>query len=238
MQAADIMVLNVITIGPQASVNELAEILLSNRISAVPVVGEHGEIIGIVSESDLMRRAETGTERRRSWWFKLLLGNQMLAAEYVKSHARRVADVMTREVITANPYMPLRDVAALLEKNKIRRVPIVSEGRLVGVVSRANLVQALASARREISAARATSDAMIREELMSRLHAEPWVRSSRINVIVHDGRAELWGIVRSHAEKQGVRVLAEATLGVRSVHDHLLVRPVTPLDDSIISVAA
>jgi CBS domain-containing protein len=225
MIVADVMVSNVITVGPRASVKELADILFANRISAVPVVGEHGELIGIVSDSDLMRHVEISSERCRFRWLELLLGNQAAVAEYVGTDARKVADVMTREVITATLDMPLREVAALLERNSIRRAPVVSGGKLVGIVTHANLIQALATAHKEVKAATATSDSMIREELMSLLDAEPWARSSRINVIVHDGTAELWGIVRSHTEKQRLRALVETVSGVRSVHDNLLVRP-------------
>jgi len=222
MKAADVMVSPVITVGPECSVQDLAEILLENRVSAVPVVSKNGDLVGIVSEGDLIRRTEIDTERRRSRLLALLIGSQPLAAEFVKSHAHRIADLMTRDVIVATPETSLRDIAALLEKSGIKRVPIVSNGKVIGIVSRANLVQALASARKEIKAAAATSDRMIREELLSRLRAEPWARTSRINVIVHDGTVELWGTVRSQAEKRAVRLAAELTPGVRTVNDNLI----------------
>jgi CBS domain-containing protein len=223
MKAADVMVSTVVTVGPECSVQDLAETLLENRISAVPVVSNGGDLVGIVSEGDLIRRTEMDTERRRSRWLALLIGAQPLAAEFVKSNGCRVADVMTRDVVVATPDTPLRHIAALLEKNGIKRVPIVSHGKLVGIVSRANLVQALASARKEIKAATATSDRMIREELLLRLRTEPWARTSRLNVIVHDGTVELWGAVRSPAEKQAIRLAAELTRGVRAVSDNLIV---------------
>ena len=225
MKAADVMVTTVVTVGPECSIENVANTLLENRVSAVPVVS-NGDLVGIVSEGDLIRRTEIDTERRRSRWLALLIGTQPLAAEFVKSHAGRVADVMTRDVIVATPDTPLRHIAALLEKNGIKRVPIVSNGKLVGIVSRANLVQALASARKQIKAAAATSDLMIREELLSRLRAEPWARTSRLNVIVHDGTVELWGTVRSRAEKQAFRSAAEVTSGVRAVNDNLIVESV------------
>jgi CBS domain-containing protein len=223
MKAADVMVSTVVTVGPECSLHELVETLLENRISTVPVVANGGALVGIVSEGDLLRRTEMDTERRQSRWLALLIGTQPLAAEFVKSHARRVADVMTREVIVAAPDTPLRHIAALFEKNGIKRVPIVSNGKLVGIVSRANLIQALASARKEIKAAAATSDRMIREELLSRLRKEPWARTSRLNVIVHDGTVELWGTVRSRAEKQAIQLAAELTSGVRAVNDNLII---------------
>jgi CBS domain-containing protein len=223
MKAADIMVSPVITVGPDRSVQDVAEILLENRISAVPVVSKDGNLLGIVSEGDLIRRIEIDTERRPSRWLAFAIGSQPLAAEFVKSHAHRVADVMTREVIVAPPDTPLRHIATLLEKNGIKRVPIVSNGKLVGIVSRANLIQALASARKEVKAAAATSDRMIRDELLSRLRKEPWARTSRLNVIVHDGTVELWGTVRSRAEKQAIQLAAELTSGVRAVNDNLII---------------
>jgi CBS domain-containing protein len=223
MKAADVMVTTVVTVGPECSIENVADTLLENRVSAVPVVSNGGDLVGIVSEGDLIRRTEIDTERRRSRWLALLIGTQPLAAEFVKSHASRVADVMTRDVIVATPDTPLRHIAALFEKNGIKRVPIMSNGKLVGIVSRANLIQALASARKEIKAAAATSDRMIREELLSRLRTEPWARPSRLNVIVHDGTVEMWGVVRSRAEKQAIRLTAELTPGVRAVNDNLIV---------------
>jgi len=225
MNAADVMVSNVITVTPETSVREVADVLLANRISAVPVVGKNGELVGIVSEGDLIRRAETGTERRRSWWLELLTGATPLAAEYVKSHARKVADIMTHRVITAAPDTPLRTIAELLEKNSIKRVPIVKNRKVIGIVSRANLVQALASRWKEREAQPA-ADLTIREEVMARLDAEPWTRFTPFNVIVHDGTVDLWGIVDSETAKQAVRVVAEVTPGVLGVNDNLVVKPI------------
>ena len=128
MQAADVMVTDVITVGPNTTVNQVADILLKNRISAVPVVGEQGEILGIVSEGDLIRRAELGTLQRNSWWLDLLASKESLAINYVKTHALKVADVMTTDVITATPETSLADIATLLEANRIKRVPIVKNG--------------------------------------------------------------------------------------------------------------
>ena len=224
MNAADVMVTNVITVGLDACLQDVAHLLLTNRISAVPVVDSDGKVVGIVSEGDLMRRAEAGTGRRRSWWLSLLTGKEGLAAQYVKEHSRKVADVMTRDVITATPDTPLQDIANILEKNSIKRVPIIKAGKMVGVVSRANLLQALASLRKQIEGG-TPNDTKIRETVVQRLNAEPWLRSSLINVIVQDGTVELWGIVDSPTEKKAVRVAAEETPGVRAVNDNLIIRP-------------
>ena len=224
MNAADVMVTNVITVGLDACLQDVAHLLLTDRISAVPVVDSNGKVVGIVSEGDLMRRAEAGTGRRRSWWLSLLTGKEGLAAQYVKEHSRKVADVMTRDVITATPDTPLQDIANVLEKNSIKRVPIIKDGKMVGLVSRANLLQALASLRKQIEGG-TPNDTKIRETVVQRLNAEPWLRSSLINVIVQDGTVELWGIVDSPTEKKAVRVAAEETPGVRAVNDNLIIRP-------------
>jgi len=226
MKAADVMVSNVITVRPDTSVQEVAEALLANRISAVPVVSKAGELVGIVSEGDLIRRAETGTDRRRSWWLELLVGSTPLAAEYVKAHARMVGEIMTRTVVTATPETSLRAIAELLEKNSIKRVPIVKSRKVVGIVSRANLVQALAARWKEREPQRSGNDLTIREEVMARLDAEPWTRYAPINVIVHDATVELWGIVDSETVRAAVRVAAEITPGVSAVNDNLVVKPI------------
>jgi CBS-domain-containing membrane protein len=226
MKAADVMVTNVITVGPDACVQDVARALVEARISGVPVVGSDGKLLGIVSEGDLMRRAEAGTGRRRPWWLAVLTGREVLASEFIKEHSRKVADVMTRQVVTAAPDTPLWTIANLLEKNAIKRVPIVQDGKVVGIVSRANLLQALASFSKRVEAAAPDTDSNIREKVLTQLKAEPWSRPSLINVIVQDGTVELWGIVDSASEKKAVRVAAEVTPGVRAVNDNLIIRPV------------
>jgi CBS domain-containing protein len=225
MNASDVMATNVITVGPDASVQEVANILLANRISGLPVVDEHGELVGIISEGDLIRRAELGTERHRSWWLQLFADEprEVLATEYVKSHACRVGDIMTREVIAATPSTPLSDIATTLEKNRIRRVPIVERGKVVGVVSRANLVQALATLRQAIEPATMT-DSVVREKVMAQLRSEPWTTFSTLNATVQSGTVELWGVVGSEAEKEAARVAAEGVAGVRAVENNIMVR--------------
>ena len=180
MKASDVMVSNVITVGPEATVQDVAELLLHHRISAVPVVGAKGEILGIVSEGDLINRPESETERRKPWWLDALASNEGLAADYVKSHSRNVADVMTRDVITASPETSVAEIAALLERNRIKRVPIVDNGRIVGIVSRANLLQGLASLKGKAPPA-TPDDSAIRERVMARLQSERWARPALIS---------------------------------------------------------
>ncbi|MDC7787944.1 CBS domain-containing protein [Rhodoplanes sp. TEM] len=225
MKASDIMATSVVTVTPDTSVQDVAEILLKNRISGVPVVDPDNRPIGIVSEGDLFRRAESGTGHERSWWLKLLMGRETLAAEFVKEHARRVADVMTRELITATPDTPVAEIASLLERHHIKRVPIVQGGRLVGLVSRANLLHALATLRRQAPTS-PVADADLRKTIMARLEDEPWLSTSLINVTVTNGVVDAWGVVDSAAEKQALRVAIEEIPGVRTVNDNLVIRPV------------
>jgi CBS domain-containing protein len=153
-------------------------------------------------------------------------GSRTLAAEYVKEHSQKVTDVMTRSVVTAAPDTSLQEIAALLEKNGIKRVPIVQDGLVVGIVSRANLLQALGS--RKPTGVGASNDLAIREAVLNRLKAESWSHPSLINVIVQDGTVELWGIVDSKTERKAVRVAAETTPGVRVVNDNMIMRPAEP----------
>jgi len=226
MKAADVMVSTVITVPPEASVQDVANVLMTNRISAVPVVTAGGDLVGIISEGDLIRRVETDTDHRRSWWIELLLGRGPLAAEYVKSHSRKVSDLMSRDVITASPETPLRDVAGLLEKNGIKRVPIVADGKLVGIVSRANLVQALAVQKKPVEAQPPADDLAIREAVMARLDGKLWTKFAPVNVIVRNGIVDIWGIVDSETVRQAIRVAVEETPGVRGVNDNLSVQRV------------
>lgn len=219
MQVRDVMVTPVITVNPSNSVQEVAKLFLEKKISAVPVLDQMGSLVGIVSEGDLLHRVEAGTERRRSWWLEGFIGNDVLAAEYVKAHGRKVADIMTRRVITASPETPLHEVATLMEKHTIKRVPILEKGQLVGVVSRANLLQAVASARSLLDIT--PSDKTIRQRLLASLKAEPWMHTTLLNVTVHNGIVDLWGIAESEAERKAMRVAAESTPGVCAVNDNL-----------------
>jgi len=224
MKASDIMVTNVITIPADASVGEAASTLLNNHISGAPVVDEKGELVGIVSEGDLMRRPEIGTSRRHSWWLELISSHQSQAFEYVKSHSRKISDVMTRDVITAKPDTSLGDVAAMLERKRIKRVPILEENKIVGIVSRANILQALASATKKLPSLASTDDSDLRKKVIARLAAEPW-RPLMLTVTVQDGTVELWGLVQSVEVKKAARLTAEHTPGVREVVDNIIVQP-------------
>jgi CBS domain-containing protein len=223
MRAADVMVSKVITVGPDTSVATIAEILLANRISAVPVIDEKsGGLLGIVSEGDLIHRVETDTEQHRAWWLEILVGKETLAREFVKSHARKAADVMTHPVVTVSPDTPLGELASLLEKHRIKRVPVVKDGKIVGIVSRANLIQALVTLGATIEPGASADDSVLRASLLGQLQSKPWW-TNNINIIVKDGIVELWGFVESPAERDAIRVVAEVTPGVRQVSNNLTI---------------
>ena len=220
MIAADVMVSKVITVSPEASVKEVAEILLAKRISAVPVVDRDGRLLGIVSEGDLIHRIETGTERHRSWWLEIFAGKETLARDFVKSHARLATDVMTHPVITVTPETPLGELASLLERHRIKRVPVVRDGKLVGIVSRANLVQALVNLGKLGTPETTVADATLRDNLLAQLRHQAWW-SNNVNIIVRGGDVELSGMVESGVERDAIRVAVETTPGVHKVSNNL-----------------
>ena len=224
MKARDVMVSPVVTVGENETVREVAKLLIAKRISAVPVVDGSGKLVGIVTEADLLHRAESGTVRPVSWWLSLISGDRALAEDYVKSHAMKVKDVMTRDVKTADPETPLYEIADLFEEKHIKRVPIVSKGGdLLGIVSRANIIQAVASARPKLEVS--LSDATIRKALLAELKKQPWSHVHRLNVTVTGGVVDLWGLVDSEKERQAITVVAETVSGVTGVNDHLIHRP-------------
>ena len=224
MKARDVMVSPVITVGENDTVRDVAKLLIAKRISAVPVVNGAGKLVGIVTEADLMRRVEAGTEHSYSWWLSFFLGDRAIAADYVKSHAVKVTDVMTRDVKTADPETPLHEVADLFEEHHIKSAPILSKaGDLVGIVSRANILQAVASARPKLEIS--LSDANIRKRLMDELKQQRWTHVHKLNVTVTNGVVDLWGFVQSESKRQAIAVAAEAIPGVAAINDHLMREP-------------
>lgn len=224
MRAADVMMSEVITVGEDASVQEAARLMAEHSISAVPVVDRDKRVVGMVSEGDLLHRAETGTERRRSWWLDMVASANQLAGEYVKSHSGCVKDVMTRDVISVTEETGVADIAILLETNRIKRVPVLLDGRLVGIVSRANLVRALAMTINERPSGAEADDRAIRDRLLAELKAQKWAEVSPANITVKDGVVHLWSSYYSDQEKRALVVAAESIPGVRRVEDHM--RPV------------
>lgn len=221
LRAKNIMTTPVVSVRPDSTIGAVAALLVEHGISAVPVI-DGDDLVGIVSEGDLVHRDEIGTApRHRSWWLGLFQDNASLAVEYTKSHSARVADVMTRDVATVAEITPLDEIARLLDRNRIKRVPVMRFGKVVGIVSRANLVRALAAATAGTSRAPSSrDDETIRSDLLAALKAEPWVISENSNITVCEGVVAFWGTVGSEEERKASQVLAENIPGVRGVEDH------------------
>ncbi len=220
MLAKDIMTTDVITIAPSLGVEQIAQLLLSCNISGVPVVDAEGALVGLVSEGDLIRR-EGDAGHHRSWWLDLFAGPEEQARDYIKVHGRRAEEVMTREVVTVTEETPVGEIARLLEKRRIKRVPVVRDGRIVGIVSRANLLHGLATHKDRLGITPSSDERTIREEVLALVKREGWITHGSLNVMVADGVVELWGWVDSEAERKALRIAVEEIAGVRAVNDHL-----------------
>lgn len=223
MFARDVMKRDVVTIGPDDSVGEAAALMYKRGISGLPVVKD-GKVVGILSEGDLIRRQEIGSDKpHRSWWLALL-GNEDLARTYVRSHAKRVADVMTADPLTVSETATVAEIADIFASHHVKRVPVLRDGKLVGLVSRANLIQALAGASQHKAADIAASDETIRSALLGELQRQPWWDGWLNNVVVSNGIVDLWGFYETESDKAAARVAAENTPGVKAVHDHRMRR--------------
>lgn len=221
MRADEIMSIDVVTVSPETHIRDVAKKLLERGVSALPVVDDGGRILGIISEGDLMRRRESGTERHPSWWLRLLQNPGDTAANYVKSHGQYAKDVMTRKVITVGESTPAGEIAEILEKHRIKRVPVVRDGKVVGIVSRANLLHGLIV--QKPPSAPAQSAVGLRKAVLRELR-ETGVHSM-IDVVVSDGVVHLWGVVETEGAKSAAQVAAEGTDGVKSVVNHVSVFP-------------
>ncbi len=221
MQAQDVMTTNVVTVARDTPVTEIAKLRLERQISAVPVVADDGQLLGIVSEGDLIHGL--GQEgAKRSWWLDLLASPQPRAESSLKGHGRLAWDVMTRSVISVTPETPLSEIAALLEARRIKRVPVLRDGELVGIVSRADLLRGFAL---QPSADASADDRALRERLTVEFQRSGVSSHLYVNVVVRDGAVHLWGIVPARDDAEALRLAAARVPGVASVESHLAVHP-------------
>jgi len=221
MKASDAMTRAVISVDPDATVLQAARLMLQRRISGLPVIDKAGKLVGILSEGDFLRRRETQTERRHSRWLEFLMGPGKVAAEYTHSHGSKVFEVMTSEAYTVGEDTPLEDIVELMERRRIKRVPVLRDNQVVGIVTRSNLMHAMVSlARTEPKGAK--DDAAIREKLLTEMQKEEWAPIAMTNVVVRDGVVELWGVIIDERQRQALKVAAENIPGVKSVKDHMV----------------
>lgn len=220
MKTSDVMTRNVISVDPGSSVVDAARLMLQNNISGLPVIDHAGSLVGMLTEGDLLRRAETGTQRHRPRWIEFLVGPGKLAEEYVHVSGRKVHEVMTPAAFTVSDDTPLGEVVREMERHRIKRLPVVRENVVVGIITRANLMKALVDSSHE--EAPSADDAAIRERLMSELTAQPWAPVAMIDIHVNDGVVTLTGAVMDDRERQALRVATENTPGVKAVKDELV----------------
>lgn len=225
MKVADIMTRRLITVRPETSVADAVHLMLQDEISGLPVVDRNGRLVGIVTEGDFQRRVELGTERNRRPWLAMLIDPNRLAEDYVHSHARKVGEAMTCEVVTIGPDATLDEVVATMERHRVKRLPVTQDGRLVGIVSRADLLRALGAISDGdwVSTRSVSSDTALRQRILAEIEKQPWAPATTVSVVVWDGSAHLWGTATDDKQRQALTVLAENVPGVEEVRDHLVV---------------
>src|SRR5262249_55779721 len=221
MKAVDVMTREVVSIPPDASILEAVRLMLQHRISGLPVIDASGSLQGVVTEGDFLRRVETGTERKRSRLLEFLLGPGRLATDYLHAAGRKVGEVMTPDVRTVGEDDPLEKIVHMMERYRIKRVPVMRGGKVIGIVTRANLMRALASLALAAHPV-AADDAAIRERLLAELKRHAWAPVGLIDVVVKDGVVKLSGALTDEREREAIRVAAENIPGVKKVEDHLV----------------
>jgi CBS domain-containing protein len=222
MKAGDVMIRTVATVRGETTVLDALQLMLDKRISGLPVVDDDGAVIGVLTEGDFLRRAEIGTERQRPHWLALLLSPGRLANEYVAAHGRSVGEVMTSPAITVHEDTPLSDIVELMEHRYIRRVPVTKDGKLVGLVSRGDLLRALvAKASAANPAVARLSDAQLERRIAEEIERQPWGPAANVHISVVRGVADIQGVLTDDRERAALRVLVENVPGVNCVRDHL-----------------
>lgn len=222
MNAGDIMTFGAATVGPNTTILTAAQLMLQHGISGLPVVDDGGRLVGIVTERDLLRRAETGTEYERPRWLAFLMDPAVRAEDYIRSHGRKVSDVMTHDAESVTPDTPLPEVVALMEARGFRRLPVVRNDKVVGIVSRTNFLRVLAR-RLEDYAKVPADDLVIRRRILAEIEKQGWVSKSSVDVVVDGGKVELDGLVGDERVRDALHVVAENMPGVEQVVDRIRV---------------
>jgi CBS domain-containing protein len=219
MNVGEIMVRDVVAVGPETSVREVAQLMLQRRISGVPVIDAERKVLGMVSEGDLIRRPEIDTDHAPSGWLGVFLSGEERARAFVKSHGRLAGEVMTQPALSVAPSTPLSEVVRLMERHRVKRLVVVEHGKLAGLVSRADLLRAMVSHGDGEPAA--SSDSAVRARIERILRDEDWAASAYVHVQVEGAVAHLWGTVESAAQREALILAVRAVPGVKAVEPHL-----------------
>ena len=222
MRASDVMTPEAATVRADATLLEATTLMELRHVSGLPVVDAHGQLAGILTEGDLLRRIEGGTAGRpRAGWLDGLLGAGRGAADYVRTHGRRVEDLMTRDVATVTEGTAIEDVVALMERRHVKRVPVVRDGQVVGMVSRADLVRLLGRALKA-AAVGIASDAAIRDRVQADLQAQRWFPARDVSIAVNDNVVTLAGVISDERARAALRVAAQNVAGGTAGEDKLV----------------
>lgn len=227
MNAGDIMTLGAATVRPDTAVLTAAQLMLHHGISGLPVIDDDERLVGMVTERDLLRRAETGTEQERPRWLTFLMDPASRAEDYVRSHGRKVSDVMTRDPESVAPDTPLADVVALMERRGFKRLPVVRDGKVIGIVSRTNFLRVLAQRLDDVTKV-SVGDLVIRRRIFDEIEKQRWISTDSVDVIVNGGKVELDGVVSDERLREALRVVAESVPGVGEVVDRVRVERPLP----------
>jgi CBS domain-containing protein len=219
MRAHQIMTRPVVTVSSETTIVEAANTMLQRHVGGLPVVDAAGKLVGIISEGDFLRRSEIGTQRRRGRFLKFILGPGQAATDFVHEHGRKVAEIMTKEPLTISEDTNLEEIVELMEKNHVKRLPVMRGDQVIGIVSRANLLQAVASLARQIPDPTADDD-HIRNRVIDALSKNDWCPFG-LSVIVRDGIVHLSGVITEERSRQAAIIATENIAGVKKVHDHL-----------------
>jgi len=222
MKVADVMTRDVATVSRSTPVADIVKLLIAKRISAVPVVGEGGELVGMVSEADLLHRPEAGTEARRPWWLDLFSDPDSRAEAFLKAHGRNADQVMTREVEVVSEDTPLASVAKLMDERRVKRLPVVRDGRVVGIVARSDLIRTLAQPRTAPPPTR--DDLAIKDRFLRNIRSAGLASADTVTILVEDSNVQLWGVAESVTERRALELAAAEIPGVRSVENRLALR--------------
>jgi CBS domain-containing protein len=222
MRVKDVMTKNVVSVSPQATVAEALDTMTRSNLSGLPVIDDAGSLVGVVSEADFMRRSELGTEKPGSHWLESIFLPGKAAEIYARAHARRVEEIMSTDVATVLESASLDEAVAVMEKRRIKRLPVLSEGKVVGMLTRADFVHALALFLREPYDQALISDSEINQRIRAEMQAQLWAPTASVDIAVKDGVVSLRGVLTDERERNAIHALVENVEGVRMVHDQMV----------------